>query len=138
VVVLVEIDALRRNTEQLRDARDYAEAIIQTVRESLLVLNADLQILSANQRFYDTFQVTPSETENVHIFDLGNGQWDIPQLRSLLEELLPNNTQIEDFQVDHAFEHIGQKTMRLNARKLALNHGDQLILLAIEDEGDRR
>ena len=89
VVVLVEIDALKRSTEQLREARDYAEAIVQTVRESLLVLNAELQVVKANQPFYDTFQVTPSETENAQIFDLGNGQWNIPQLRSLLEDLLP-------------------------------------------------
>ena len=81
VVVLVEIDALKRSTDQLREARDYAEAIVQTVRESLLVLNADLQVVQANQPFYTTFQVAPSETENVQIFELGNGQWNIPQLR---------------------------------------------------------
>lgn len=137
VVVLVEIDALKRMTEQLTEARDYAEAIVQTVRESLLVLNADFQVVTANQRFYDTFQVTPSQTENTCIFDLGNGQWNIPQLRSLLEDLLPHNTQIEDFQVTHKFEHIGQKTMQLNTRIMSLNSGDQLILLAIEDVSDR-
>ncbi|HEY9643453.1 MAG TPA: chemotaxis protein CheB [Coleofasciculaceae cyanobacterium] len=136
VVVLVEIDALKRTTDQLRDARDYAEAIVQTIRDSLLVLNADLQVVTANQRFYATFQVTPSETENVRIFDLGNGQWNIPQLRSLLEDLLPNNIQIDDFQVEHGFEHIGRKNMRLNARKMSLNQGEQLILLAIEDVSD--
>jgi two-component system CheB/CheR fusion protein len=133
VVVLIEIDALKRTTEQLREARDYAEAIVQTVRESLLVLNADLQVMTANQRFYDTFQVTSNQTENTCIFDLGNGQWNIPQLRLLLEDLLPHNTQIEDFQVTHEFEHIGQKTMQLNARIMELVSGGRLILLAIED-----
>ncbi|MGA7934954.1 MAG: chemotaxis protein CheB [Kovacikia sp.] len=134
VVVLVQIDALKRSADQLQEARDYSEAIVQTVREALLVLNQDLQVVTANQRFYQTFQVTPSETENIRIFDLGNGQWDIPQLRSLLEDLLPHNTEIEDFQVVHEFEHIGQKTMRLNARRLSRNNGEQLILLAIEAE----
>ena len=133
VVVLIEIDALKRTTEQLREARDYAEVIVQTVRESLLVLNAGLQVMTANQRFYDTFQVTSSQTENTCIFDLGNGQWNIPQLRLLLEDLLPHNTQIEDFQVTHEFEHIGQKTMQLNARIMDLVSGGRLILLAIED-----
>jgi two-component system CheB/CheR fusion protein len=137
VMVLVEIDALKRSADLLREARDYAEAIVQTVRESLVVLNSDLRVVTANQRFYTTFQVTPSETENIRIFDLGNGQWDIPKLRSLLEDLLPRNTQIEDFQVEHEFEHIGLKNMQLNACRMALNNGEQLILLAIEDVGDR-
>ena len=133
VVVLVEVDALKRSTEQLREARDYAEAIVQTVRESLVVLNADLQVMQANQPFYTAFQVTPRETENVQIFELGNGQWNIPQLRSLLEDLLPHNTQIEDFQVEHEFEHIGRKTMLLNARKLDSNQWG-----STNSGGDRR
>ncbi len=133
VVVLVEIDALKRSTAQLQAAQSYATAIIQTVRESLLVLNADLQVVLANQPFYDTFQVAPSETEQCRIFDLGNGQWNIPQLRSLLQDLLPHNTQITDFQVEHEFEHIGPKVMRLNARKLCQTNGEELILLAIEE-----
>jgi two-component system, chemotaxis family, CheB/CheR fusion protein len=136
VVVLVEIDALRRSNEQLMEARSYAEAIIQTVRESLLVLSAELQVRMANQRFYDTFQVSPKETEQCQIFDLGNGQWNIPQLRSLLEDLLPHNTQIENFRVEHNFEHIGQKIMLLNARKMPRINGEELILLAIEDISD--
>lgn len=137
VIVLVEIDALKRQSEELKAAHDYAEAIIQTVRESLVILNADLRVIMANQPFYDTFQVSPGETEQVQIFELGNGQWNIPQLRSLLEEILPHNTQVENFQVDHEFEQIGRKTMLLNARQLSRANGEQLILLAIEDMGDR-
>ncbi|HEY9648785.1 MAG TPA: PAS domain-containing protein, partial [Chroococcidiopsis sp.] len=137
VVVLVEIDALKRSAAQVQAARDYANAIVQTVRESLIVLNANLQVVTANRQFYETFQVTPSETEQMLIFELGNGQWNIPQLRSLLEDLLPHNTQIDNFQVEHDFEHIGRKTMQLNSRRLDLESGDQLILLAIEDVSDR-
>ncbi|MFM2304122.1 MAG: hypothetical protein RLZZ135_1532, partial [Cyanobacteriota bacterium] len=93
VVVLVEIDALKRSMEQLRASRDYAEAIVETVREPLLVLNLDLRAIAANRSFYETFQVTPSETEQRLIFDLGNRQWNNPQLRSRLEDLLANDTQ---------------------------------------------
>lgn len=137
VIVLVEIDALKRSSDQLQEARNYAEAIVQTVRESLLVLTADFQVVMANQQFYETFQVSLAETEQCQIFDLGNSQWNIPQLRLLLEDLLPHNTQIEDFQVEHEFEHIGRKAMRLNARKMRQMNGAQLILLAIEDVSDR-
>lgn len=133
VMVLVEIDALKRSTEQLREANDYANAIVQTLREPLIVLNADLYVVTANQRFYDTFKVSPQETEKKLIFDLGNQQWNIPQLRSLLEDILPYNTEINDFQVEHEFEQIGQKVMLLNARRMTLHNGDALILLAIED-----
>ncbi|MBD2328910.1 chemotaxis protein CheB [Alkalinema sp. FACHB-956] len=137
VVVLVDIDTLKQSTEQLREARDYAEAIVQTVREALLVLNTDLQVITANQTFYETFEVTPSETEQCFIFDLGNGQWNIPQLRSLLGDVLHQNSQIQNFAVEHYFEHIGHKIMLLNARKMPQLAGSQLILLAIEDISDR-
>lgn len=136
VVVVVEIDALKRSAEQVRQARDYAVAIVQTVHESLVVLNAELQVVSATQRFYDTFQVSPSETEQCRIFDLGNRQWNIPRLQSLLEDLLPHNTQIQDFEVKGDFEHIGPKTMLLNACKMPLLEGRQLILISIEDISD--
>ncbi len=133
VLVLVDIDNLKRSNTQLMEARDYAEAIVQTVREPLLVLNLDLRVISANRSFYDTFHVAPVETEQHLIFELGNGQWNIPQLRSLLEEILANNTQFQDFEVEHDFEQIGRKIMRLNARKMPMIDNTQMILLAIED-----
>lgn len=133
VMTLVDIDALKRSVEQLRKARDYAEAIVETVREPLMVLSADLQVITANQSFYQTFQVSPAETEQRLFFELGNGQWNIPQLRSLLEEMLPNNTRSEDFEVEHDFEHLGPRTMLLNARPILPAIDDQKILLAIED-----
>jgi two-component system CheB/CheR fusion protein len=138
VVVLVEIDALKRSMEQLRASRDYAEAIVETVREPLLVLNLDLRAIAANRSFYETFQVTPSETEQRLIFDLGNRQWNNPQLRSRLEDLLANDTQFQDFEVEFDFEEIGQKTMLLNARKMPQVDEVQLILLAIEDITERK
>jgi two-component system CheB/CheR fusion protein len=132
VVVLVDIDSLKRSANQLRQARDYADAIVQTVREALVVLTHDLRVVTANRQFYQTFQVNPDDTEGQLIFELGNGQWDIPQLRSLLHDLLPQNLQVDDFEVVHTFETIGPQTMRLNARKMLQPNGDDLVLLAIE------
>ena len=121
------------------DRAEYAEGIIRTVRESLLVLNGDLKIVSANPSFYRTFQVTPEETEGKTLYDLGNGQWNIPALRKLLEELLPRNTQIEGFLMEHEFPVIGKRRMLLNARRIAQEASrKELILLAIEDITNRK
>jgi two-component system CheB/CheR fusion protein len=132
VVVLVDIDTLKRQAEALTQARDYANAIVQTVREALVVLDANLRVVTANDQFYRLFQVSPGETEQYSLFELGNSQWDIPQLRSLLHDLLPQNLQVEDYEVAHDFETIGPRTMRLNARKMVQPQGEDLILLAIE------
>ncbi|PZO42542.1 MAG: histidine kinase, partial [Shackletoniella antarctica] len=137
VLVLVDVDVLKRSTEQLRQARDYAEAIVEMVSDSLLVLDADLRVVSANGQFYDAFKVLPQDTEGCLIFDLGNGQWDIAELRSLLQDLLPRNTQVENFRVEHTFDQIGPKTMRLNARQISTATGSPLILLTILDVSDR-
>src|SRR3990172_1416089 len=89
----------------------YAESIVETVREPLLVLDADLKIISANRNFYRTFKVTPGETIGSFIYDLGNKQWDIPKLREMLEETLPKEEAFDDFEVAHNFQDIGQKIM---------------------------
>lgn len=122
-----------------REARAYAEAIVETVREPLLLLNGDLHVRSANRSFYDTFQVSPEETENQLLYELGNRQWDIPRLREPLEEILPRNSLVHDFEVDHEFPTIGRRTMLLNARRLHREAaGGQMILLAIEDITERQ
>jgi two-component system CheB/CheR fusion protein len=133
VLVLIDIDNLKRSNAQLIEARDYADAIVETVWQPLIVLNQDLRVIAASRSFYDAFQVAPVETEQHLIFELGNGQWNIPQLRSLLEEILASNTQFQDFQVEHEFEQIGRKVMWLKARKLPRINNIQMILLAIED-----
>ncbi|MDM3854567.1 MAG: chemotaxis protein CheB, partial [Aphanizomenon gracile PMC649.10] len=133
VVVLVDIDELKHSTDQLRAARNYAEAIVDTVRQSLVVLDTDLRVVTANQFFYDTFRVMREETENRLIYEIGNGQWDIAQLRSLLENIITHQTQFQDVEVEHNFEQIGHKVMCLNARKMPQIEGDSLILLVIED-----
>ncbi|MBD2139664.1 PAS domain-containing protein [Anabaena sp. FACHB-1237] len=133
VVVLVDIDALKRTAEELRLSRDYAEAIVSTVRESLVVLDVNLRVVTANKFFYDTFQVVREDTENHLVYEIGNGQWDIPELRSLLEDILPMHTEFQGLEVEHTFEQIGRKIMRLSAKKMEQIGDSSLILLVIED-----
>jgi PAS domain S-box-containing protein len=140
VVELERLEDEHQRAEQIiQEAREYAESIVATVRESLLVLDADLRVVSASRSFYRTFEVTPKETEGQLIYELGNSQWDIPQLRELLEEILPKNNTFDDFEVEHAFPSIGRKTMLLNARRI-YKEGNRRrrILLAIEDITERK
>lgn len=137
VITLVDIDTVKKSLELSQEARAYAEAIVETVREPLLVLDAGLHIKSANKAFYQTFMVTPEETVDRSIFDLGNGQWDIPQLRILLEDILPKNMIFEGFDVNHDFPNIGHKKMLVNARLIvSTDKQPKLILMAIEDKTD--
>jgi len=124
---------------EVEAARAYAEAIIETVREPLVVLDDRLRVVSANRSFYQTFRVTPEETENRPLYELGNRQWGIPLLRRLLGEVLPKHTTVENFEVDHDFPDIGRRVMLLNARQLYGKEKEtQMIFLAIEDITDRR
>ncbi|MEP7347519.1 MAG: PAS domain S-box protein, partial [Gemmatimonadaceae bacterium] len=135
-VVLVFRDATaRRHSEmQLQEALSYAENIIATLRHPFLVLDKSLRVKSANAAFYKSFQVSQSETEGHFIYDLGQRQWDIPRLRTLLEKILPQNHSFQDFLVEHSFPTIGEKIMVLNARRfVSTNSRPELILLAIED-----
>lgn len=117
----------------------YLQSIVDTVREPLLVLDTDFRVVSASRAFYQTYQVAPDETENRLVYELGNGQWDIPALRSLLEDVLPSNHAFDDFEVVHDFPGVGRRIMLLNARKTyrPSNHSEQ-ILLALEDVTERR
>jgi PAS domain S-box-containing protein len=125
-------------TEQLAEARSYAESIVETVRKPLLVLDKDLRVKTANRSFYQTFQVGREETENAPLLSLGKGQWNIPALRTLLEDILARNTQFQDFKVDHELPTIGRRIMLLNARCLCGDDfADRMILLAIEDVTER-
>jgi PAS domain S-box-containing protein len=130
----------RKRAEQMeRDARVYAESIVDTVQESILVLDKDVRVISANSSFYSTFQVSHEETENKFIYDIGNSQWDIPRLRELLEEILPRNTHFKNFEVDHVFSSIGRKVMSLNASRIYQEGvGTERILLVIEDITERK
>jgi len=114
------------------------DSFLSSLREPLVVLDPDLKVVKANRSFYRTFSVNPDETEGRLIYDLGDRQWNIPKLRELLENILPENTVFNDFEVEHNFETIGRKIMHLNARRIYRKPDQtQLILLAIEDVTER-
>ena len=117
----------------VEDIQNYAQNIVDTIRKPLLILDATLRVRSANRAFYQTFQVSAAETERRFIYELGNGQWDIPELRMLLEDIVPNSSVFDDFELERTFPSIGRRFMLLNARKLQAGQHDGLLVLAIED-----
>lgn len=130
VIAFIDISA----QHLLAMARNFAESIVNTVREPFLILDSDLKVVSANQSFYQTFQISRQDTEYRYIFDLGEGQWNLPWLRELLEKILPRDNFCSDFKVEWDFPRIGRKTLVLNARRLpAVGEHPHMILLAIED-----
>ena len=122
-----------------RDAGTLAQAIVDTVREPLLVLDKDLRVLAASRSFYSTFRVVPSITQGQLLYELGDGQWDIPRLRLLLERIVPEHGVMDDYEVEHQFPEIGLRTMLLNARKVFYEgNSHTTLLLGIEDVSARR
>jgi PAS domain S-box-containing protein len=117
---------------------NYAQNIVDTVREPLLILDTTLRVRSANRAFYQTFRVSPGETEGRLIYELGTGQWDIPDLRTLLEDVVPKSSDFNDFELEHTFPGIGRRVMLLNARKLEAGHHGELLVLAMEDVTARK
>ncbi|MEG4532010.1 chemotaxis protein CheB [Microcoleus sp. D2_18a_D3] len=138
VMVLLDIDALKRSVRTLEESRNYAEAIVETVQTPLVALDADFRVNKANRAFYKTFQVSPSEIAQYSLFELGNGQWNIPQLRWILEDILVSDVQLQNFELDHVFDRSGSKTMLLNACKLQQEDQALMILLSIEDITERK
>ena len=125
--------------EQVTDAKKYSESIVTTLYQPLLVLDKNLRVKTANEAFYKTFKVNEEETEGVLIYDLGNRQWNIPQLHTLLEEILPQKKQITDFEVTHNFLSIGERIILLSALELPREKKEEkLILLSIEDVTENR
>lgn len=134
VITFTEITEQKHAQEILSDTLIYAESIIDTIREPLIVLDSRMKVVSANRIFYRTFKVSKKDTEGKIIYDLGNRQWDIPKFRELLEKILPENTKFENFEVEHDFPSLGHKKMLLNARKIMQkSKGTEMILLVIED-----
>ncbi len=137
------LEKTRRELEATKisedEAREYAESMINTVREPLLVLDQDLRVVTASRSFYGVFKVKPEETVGQLIYDLGNKQWNIPKLRELLETILPQKTSFDNYEVEHDFTTIGRRIMLLNARQIQRASGkERIILLAIEDITERR
>ena len=134
VITFVDVTQLKHAELLAQEAGAYAESIVQTMRGPLVVLDAELRVVSANQAFYEVFHESPSTVEHRYIYELGNGQWNSAGLRELLENVLPHNGVFQDFEIVHDFPHIGRKVMLLNARRLDRTSGlPGLILLALED-----
>lgn len=113
----------------------YMKTLVEVARESFLILDSDLRVLMANPVFYQRFCVSPQQTENKFLYALGNGQWDIPELKRFLKEILPGKKIVKDYEVNHVFEVIGAKTILLNARQI---DSVKLIILAMEDITERK
>ena len=139
VLALHDIDVIKGASEQLRKAAEFFRGVMNTVVEPLLVLDVDLRVLMANEPFFRTFKVSADETINKFFYSLGNGQWNIPKLRTLLEDVLPKRLIVRSFTVEHDFESIGPRTMLLNAHTLSSTpDAEPMILLAIEDVTERK
>lgn len=125
---------LQLRNEQLTESQDYAEAVFSTIREALVILDKSLRVKTANFVFYKTFNLREEHTEGRLLYDLNHKQWDIPKLRELLEDVLPDNTYIHGYEIVHNFSGVGEKSLVINARRITQKiRGEQLILLAIED-----
>ena len=133
VATFSDITKIKQFELSIEDARNYAENIIETVLEPLVVLDADLRIVSANRSFYTTFHTTPEDTDKKIFSAIGNNQWDVSELSRLFEDILEKDTEIEGFKIEHDFPDSGHRILILNARRVKSNVGPELILLAIED-----
>ncbi|HYW13042.1 MAG TPA: response regulator [Longimicrobium sp.] len=138
VLAMEDVTERRRAEADLKAIETYAQDIVDTVRKPLLILDTDLRVRSGNRAFYQTFAVSAEETENRLIYELGNGQWDIPALRTLLEDIIPASTVFNDFELEHDFPAIGRRVMLLNARRLQAGHHGELLVLGLEDVTERR
>ncbi|NNN06533.1 MAG: PAS domain-containing protein [Elusimicrobia bacterium] len=132
-------EKLQRSLDDAQIARKYFEGIVQTVREPLLILDAGFHVVSVNPAYSQSFKFSSAETEKQSFFKIGNGVWENPLLRNLLEGILPQNNVVHDYEVTCEFPNIGRRTMLLNGRRIALGGaGTEMILLAVEDVTDRR
>ncbi|HYH09307.1 MAG TPA: response regulator [Thermoanaerobaculia bacterium] len=129
---------LSSSSPAIADIENFAQDVFDTVREPLLILDGSLRVHSANRAFYQTFAVTPEETVTRLVYELGNGQWNIPDLRTLLEDILPMSSVFNDYELEHDFPGIGRRVMLLNARQLRAGSHADLLMLAMEDVTERR
>jgi two-component sensor histidine kinase/PAS domain-containing protein len=135
----VQITGIREQFTAIADAWALAQGIVDTVREPVLVLDAELRVIAASRSFYLAFKVSPEDTQGRLLYALGDGQWDIPKLRVLLENIIPEHGVMEGYEVEHEFPDLGQRTMCLNARQVFYKGGaNRTILLGIEDITERR
>lgn len=129
------MEKTNEQSDEKRIALYYMKTLIDVAREPSLILDSSFRVISANPIFYQVFQSRPEQTENKFFYELGNGQWNIPTLKNLLEGILPNKKTVKDYEVRHVFEVIGERIMLLNAMQI---DSVQLIILAIEDITERK
>lgn len=133
IISCADINTVKKSLEAAQDAREYAEAIVETVRHPLLVLDGDLRLRTANKAFYQTFRLAHEDMVSQSIFQIKDGQWDIPELRTLLTDILEHDTAFEGFAINCDFPDIGRRTMLINARRIVNAHNKtKWILLAFE------
>jgi two-component system CheB/CheR fusion protein len=131
-----ELEVIKKSADEVSE---FSESVINTVREPLISLNQDLRVVAVSRSFYEFFKVKPEETVGQLIYDLGNKQWDIPKLRELLENILPQKVSFDNYEVEHGFPTIGRRVMLLNARQIQRASGkEKIILLAIEDITEKK
>jgi chemotaxis protein methyltransferase CheR len=134
-----DVDRLTFLLAEVDTARQFAEGIVQNAPWPLLILDRELRVIKANPAFNTVFQTSPEETERQLIYTLGNGSWNVPELRRLLDDIIPHNSRFQDFAVTHEFPHIGEKTLLLNARRIGRDEQEtDTILFGIEDITERR
>ncbi|MFZ0929149.1 MAG: chemotaxis protein CheB [Syntrophobacteraceae bacterium] len=134
VINIINITDLKHTQARAGDAEEVAQSIVETIREPLLVLDGDFRVVLGNKAFFETFRTSRQESEGVSVYELGNGQWNIPKLRDLLEKVIPAKSLFQDFRVEHAFPLIGRKALVLNARRIEQRGSrPHLILLTMED-----
>ena len=138
LLALFDVDAIKKALNEAEDARDFTQAVIETIHEPLVVLDSELHILNANPAFNKAFDYTPLETQGRTLFDLEGGAWNIPRLRGQLLDILPKNKELSDFEFRQVFPKIGERQLLLNARQIYREGIGRLILLAIEDVTERR
>jgi two-component system CheB/CheR fusion protein len=134
VVITFTDISLHKQLDEEKFARLFAESIVNTVRQPLVVLDKDLNILSVNSAFSETFKIITVKDKDKNLFEVGDGQWDLPELKKLLLEILPQKNELRDFKIEHKFPSLGKRTMLLNARSIIdENRERKMILLAFED-----
>ncbi len=135
----IDINELQHSLDLLKYALDYSEAIVDTVKIPLMVINKKLEVLTANRAFYDTFKLTPKQTENKLVYKLNRNAWNIPKLKVLLEKILPTNTHFDNYEVEIDLPHLGPRTLLLNARRTYRQvNNTEAILLAFDDITNRK
>ncbi|HKW96237.1 MAG TPA: chemotaxis protein CheB [Bryobacteraceae bacterium] len=139
VLMLVDIDDIKRTAEEIREARDFNSSVIDTVRSPLFVLDNELRIKFSNPAFYQMFQLSRPEVHGHLIYEIGNGQWNFPAFHDLLDRLLPEKARLDDIEIDHEFPNIGRRVMLFNARRLeAAERQSEMVLISLEDITERK